>query len=75
MAMYSISRFAQDFGAGDEADSGFTPKRMREKNFVGETSGDRTDERNHKGFHQPKTAPLQRQNDQNVECRDKDSGQ
>src|SRR5713101_7772021 len=58
---------AENLRTGDEADGGFAPKRVSEKDFVSETSGDRGDERNHKGFDQPKAAPLQCQNDENVE--------
>ena len=55
-----VQHFAvpQDFGARDEANGGFAPKRVSEKDFVSETSGNRRDECDHKGFDQSKPSPL-----------------
>src|SRR5258707_8760405 len=66
---------AKDFGARDEADGGFAPKRMREKNLVSETSSNRRDERNYKGLDQAKAPPLQGQHDENVQSGDEHAGQ
>src|SRR5438552_6899075 len=67
-----VQHFAvpQDFGARDEADGRFAPKRVSEKDFVGKTSGDRTDKRHYKRFDQPEPAPLQGQHDQDIERSD-----
>ena len=67
-----VQHFAvpQDFGARDEADGRFAPKRVSEKDFVSKTSGDRTDKRHYKRFDQPEPAPLQGQHDQDIECSD-----
>ena len=72
-----VEHFAvtEDFGTGDEADGGFAPERMSEKDFVSETSGDRGDERDDESFDKAKAAPLQCQDDENVECGDENAGQ
>src|SRR5260370_34168260 len=66
---------AEDLRAGDEADGCFAPKGVSEKDFVSETNADRTDERDHESFDQAEAPPLQRQDDENVECGDQNAGQ
>src|SRR5215469_13980547 len=66
---------AQDFGAGEEADSGFAPERVREKDFVTETKGDGGNEGDHEGFHETEAAALQSEDEKNVERGDENSGE
>ncbi len=66
---------AKDLRTRDEADGCFAPKGVSEKDFVSETNGDRTDKRDDESFDQAEAPPLQRQNDENVECGDKNAGQ
>src|SRR5690349_24601611 len=71
-----VKRFAiaKDFGARKEADSGFAPQRMSEKDFVGETRGDGGNQSDDKRFHEREAAALQRKDEENVESSDENAG-
>src|SRR6266567_3426005 len=65
---------AKDFRPGDESDGGFAPKRMSKKDFVSETKSDRSDERDDEGFDQAEASTLQRENNENVQGSDENTG-
>src|SRR6266571_531003 len=65
---------AEDFRPGDESDGGFAPKRMSKKDFVSETKSDRSDERDDEGFDQAEASTLQRENNENVQGSDENTG-
>src|SRR3984957_10299281 len=60
----------QNFSARDEPDDGFSPYWMGEKDFVGEAAGDGGDESDDEGLDDAKAAPLQGEDDQDIESSD-----
>src|SRR6266567_4856066 len=65
---------AKDFRPGDESDGGFAPKRMSKKDFVSETKSDRGDERDDESFYKAEAPALQRENNENVQGSDENTG-
>ena len=65
---------AKDFRPRDEADGGFAPKRVSKKDFVSETKSDRSNERDDEGFDQAEAPALQRENNENVQGSDENTG-
>src|SRR4029077_9977535 len=64
---------AQDFGAGDETAGSFAPDRVREKDFVGEANREARDKVDDERFDEPEAAPLQGEDDEDVEGGEKDA--
>src|SRR5262249_33609609 len=64
---------AKDFDPWEEAGGGLAPERPREKDFVGETHSDRSDERDDEGFDKPEAAALQCEDNENIHSGDKNA--
>src|SRR5579885_616029 len=66
---------AENFGLGDEAASSFEPQRAGKEDFVSKAARNGGDQSYDEGFHQAETAPLQGEDNKNIESSNQHAGE